>query len=64
MDVRRALVVKQRFTNAVDAAALTVGRQLGRDDPDIRGPAQGFINALQGVFANIALGLNQLRLAN
>ena len=45
MDVSRALVVKQRFTNAVDATALAVGRQLGRDDADITALAQGFINA-------------------
>jgi Flp pilus assembly protein TadG len=45
MDVSRApLVVTQRFTNAVDAAALAVGRQLGRDDADITALAQGFIN--------------------
>src|SRR5262245_3421366 len=45
MDVSRVLVVKQRFTNAVAAAALAVGRQLGRDDADMPALAQGFSNA-------------------
>jgi Flp pilus assembly protein TadG len=45
MDFSRVLVVKQNFTNAVDATALAVGRQLGRDDADITALAQGFVNA-------------------
>ena len=43
MDLSRVLVVKQKRTNAVDATALTVGRQLGRDGVYIAALAQGFI---------------------
>jgi len=45
MDLSQVIVVKQKLTNAVDAAALAVGRQLGRDDVDILALAQGFSNA-------------------
>jgi len=45
MDLSRVLVVKQKLTNAVDAAALAVGRQLAREDADITALAQAFINA-------------------
>src|SRR5262245_12819093 len=45
MDVSRVIVVKQKLMNAVDAAALAVGRQPGRDDVDITALAQGFSNA-------------------
>src|SRR5262249_43351791 len=45
MDLSRVLVVKQKLTNAVDAAALAVGRQFGHDDIDLTALARSFINA-------------------
>lgn len=45
MDLSRVLVVKQKLTNAVDAAALAVGRQLGNDDADLTILAKAYINA-------------------
>jgi len=45
MDLSRVLVVKQKLTNAVDAAALAVGRQFGPDAADPTALAQAFINA-------------------
>jgi hypothetical protein len=45
MDVIHVLVVNRKLTNAVDPAALVVGRQLGRDDTDIAALAQAFIIA-------------------
>jgi Flp pilus assembly protein TadG len=60
MALSRVLVVKQKFANAVDAAALAVRLQLGRDDADITVLAQGFINAhytaaAVGALRNLAL---------
>ena len=45
MDLSRVLLVKQKLTNAVDAAALAVGRQFGHEGADPTAIAQAFINA-------------------
>jgi len=44
MDLSRVLVVEQKLTEAFDADALAVGRQLGRDDTDTA-LAEGSLNA-------------------
>jgi Flp pilus assembly protein TadG len=45
MDLSRIVVIKQKLTNAVDAAALAVGRHSELDNADAAALAQAFINA-------------------
>jgi hypothetical protein len=45
MDFSRIVLIKQKLTNAVDAAALAVGRQSELDDDDAASLAHAFINA-------------------
>src|SRR6516165_8539188 len=59
MDFSRIIVIKQKLTNAVDAAALAVGGRSDLDNADAASLAQAFINAhytnADGNLTNVAV---------